>query len=99
MRLAGERIWDSKVLLDELVWALLTYSDGSQFCFQTTLNGKILSSYGITLEEGCFVRLDKKYLVRGQMVYRQFPYTSAKVSLWTSMTYTDKESALLRNFM
>lgn len=97
--MAGKRISDSNALVEGLVWVLLTYNDGSEFCFQTTLNTRILAQYGVILEEGCLVRLDKKYFMNGQMVYKQFPYTSAKVSLWTAMTYTDRESAELREFM
>lgn len=96
---SGQRITDSSQLTTGLVWALLTYKDGSEFCFQTTLNGSILREYGITLEEGCLPRLDKKYLYNGEMVYRQFPYEGAKVSLWTEETYTNKESENLRIFL
>lgn len=93
------KITDSQQLLQRLVWVLLKYSDGSEFCFQTTLNPKILREHGIILEEGNLVRLDKKYFVDGQMVYRQFPHQSAVISLWESEHYTHPESAALRAFM
>ena len=93
------RITDSQQLLQRLVWVLLRYSDGSEFCFQTTLNTQILRDRGVILEEGHLVRLDKKYFVDGQMVYRQFPHQSAVISLWESEHYTHPESAALRAFM
>lgn len=93
------RINDINVLSDKLVWVLLRYSDGSEFCFQTTLNQQILNSNGIILEEGCLVRLDKKYLENGAMVFRQFSYDGASVSLWDKLTYTDEMSMKLHKFM
>lgn len=93
------KITDSQQLLQRLVWVLLKYSDGSEFCFQTTLNPKLLREYDIVLEEGNLVRLDKKYFVDGQMVYRQFPHQGATISLWESEHYTDPQSAKLRAFL
>lgn len=93
------KITDSQQLLQRLVWVLLRYSDGSEFCFQTTLNAQILRDRGVVLEEGHLVRLDKKYFVDGQMIYRQFPHQSAVISLWESEHYTHPESAALRAFM
>lgn len=78
---------------------LLKYPDSSEFCFETTLNPTILQQLGIILEEGKFVRLDKQYFEKGQMVYKQFSYREAKVSLYDQMTYTDERSARLRDFM
>ena len=95
----GKRIHDSSALTNGLVWALLRYQDGSEFCFQTTLNTQLLNQFGIVLQEGCLVRLDKQYLEHGQMVYRQFAFAGASVSLWDAMTYTDEASAKLRDFM
>lgn len=95
----ANRITNSSALTDGLVWALLRYADGSEFCFQTTLNQQYLSKYGIVLQEGCLARLDKQYLENGAMVYRQFPFREAKVSLWDSVHYTDEASAKLRDFM
>lgn len=97
--MAGNRINDSNSLVNGVVWALLTYPDGSEFCFQTTLNGAILAKYGIILEEGKLARLDKKYLVKGDMVYKQFKFEGAKISLWDAETYTDPVSASLRKFL
>ena len=93
------RIRNSDALVNGLVWVLLRYPDGSEFCFQTTLNATLLRQYGVVLEEGKLVRLDKKYLEYGEMVYRQFPYTGATISMWDEMTYTDQTSASLRDFM
>ena len=95
----GSRITDISALETGRVWALLTYSDGSQFCLLTTLNTKLLNEYGIILEDDCLPRLDKKYLVRGEMIYKQFRYTNASISLWTAETYTDKMSAVLSRFI
>lgn len=97
--MAGNKINNPNALTDGLVWALLTYQDGSQFCFQTTLNGALLAKYGVILEEGKLVRLDKKYLVKGDMVYKQFKYEGTKISLWDAETYTDAVSAGLRQFL
>ena len=93
------KINDASALTSGLVWALLTYEDGSQFCFQTTLNQRILAQHSITLEEEKLPRLDKKYLVNGEKIYRHFRYKDAKVSLWDEMHYTDKESEALKDFM
>lgn len=93
------KITDSSALTSGLVWVLLRYADGSEFCFQTTLNPQILRGRGVILQEGCLARLDKKYLEHGAMVYRQFPFEGATISLWDSMTYTDETSAKLRDFM
>ena len=79
------RIKDSNALLEGLVWVLLRYCDGSEFCFQSTLNSTILYQHGIVLEEGKLVRLDKKYLEYGQMVYRQFPYPGVTIMVWDEM--------------
>lgn len=95
----GKQYKDTSVISKQLVWALLTYSDGSQFCFQTTLNSGILREYDVVLEEGKLVRLDKKYYWNGRYVYRQFPFAGAKISLWDRMTYTHPESARLRDFL
>lgn len=95
----GNRIKDSSALTAGLVWVLLRYEDGSEFCFQTTLNSSLLHKYGVVLEEGKLVRLDKKYLMHGEMRYRQFPFAGVSISLWDSMTYTDERSARLRDFM
>ena len=93
------RIRNSNALVNGLVWVLLRYPDGSEFCFQTTLNATLLRQYGVVLEEGKLVRLDKKYLEYGEMMYRQFSYTGATISMWDEMTYTDQTSASLRDFM
>ena len=95
----ANKISDPAALTNGLVWVLLTYDDGSEFCFQTTANTQILSKLEITLEEGCLVRLDKKYLEQGQMVYRQFPYVGIKASLWDAEHYTDPVSARLSQFL
>lgn len=79
---------DASVLQRQRVWALLTYKDNSQFCFETTLCPAILNELGIILEEGKLPRLDKKYYIDGQFIYRQFPYETAKVSLWNQLHYT-----------
>lgn len=86
-------------LTDGLVWVLLRYSDNSEFCFQTTLNPGILNRLGVVLEEGKLVRLDKQYYERGDMVYRQFAYEGASVSLWDEEHYIDPLSARLKDFM
>ena len=93
------RISDPAALTSGLVWVLLTYADGSEFCFQTTLNSELLHQYGVVLDEGMLVRLDKKYLENGEFVYRQFSFRNAKVSLWSEETYTDETSSALRKFM
>jgi len=54
---------------------------------------------GVLLEEGKLVRLDKKYLKQGKMVYKQFPYEGASVSLWDAETYTDSVSEQLKDFI
>ena len=95
----ANKITDPTALTKGLVWVLLTYSDGSEFCFQTTANTQILAKLGVTLEEGCLVRLDKKYLEHGQMVYRQFPYVGIKASMWDAEHYTDMTSARLSPFL
>lgn len=93
------KITDPNALTSGLVWVLLKYPDNSEFCFQTTLNPALLNQHGIVLEEGMLVRLDKKYLEHGQMVYKQFPFEGATISMWDRMTYTDECSASLRNFL
>lgn len=97
--MAANRITDVNELSRGLVWVLLKYEDGSEFCFQTTTNQRILDDNGIILEEGKMVRLDKRYLVQGDMIYRQFEYTNAKVSLWDAEHYTDRNSAFLSQFL
>lgn len=93
------KITDKNALMQGLVWVLLTYRDGSEFCFQTTLNPQILNGYKVTLEEGKLVRLDKQYIQHGAMVYRQFPYDGAVLSLWDSKHYEDRESEQLHDFL
>ncbi len=93
------RIHDRSALTTGLVWVTLTYSDGSQFCFQTTLNPDLLRSYGVTLEEGKLVRLDKRYFWNGEMVYRQFNYVGAKITMWTGLHYDHEPSRQLHNFL
>lgn len=95
----GKRITDPNALRKNLVWVLLRYGDGSEFCFQTTLSPGILEERGVVLEEGKLVRLDKKYYLNGRYVYKQIPYEGAKVSLWTEMTYTHRPSYELRDFL
>ena len=95
----GNRISDNQALVERKVWVLLTYGDGSQFCFETTLNVEILREYGIILEEDKLPRLDKKYYWDGQYVYRQFSYIGAEISLWDSLTYTHEMSARLHEFL
>lgn len=95
----GNKIQDKSAITSGLVWVLFRYSDGSEFCFQTTLNPVLLHQYGIVLEEGKLARLDKKYLENGEMCYRQFSFDGAKISFWDRMTYTDEASAALRDFM
>lgn len=93
------RLHDSSLLTKELVWVLFQYPDKSEFCFQTTLNPELLHQYGVVLDEGKLVRLDKKYLEKGQFVYRQFSFHGVKISLWDEETYTDELSSRLRKFM
>ena len=93
------RISDINSLSERRVWALLKYEDGSEFCFETTLNPDILNGLGIVLEEGKLVRLDKKYYIGGAFVYRQFPYSEASITLWDELHYTDKFSLKLHQFM
>ena len=95
----ARRITDPTSLAKGLVWVLLHYDDGSEFCFQTTTNPAILAQHGIVLEEGKLVRLDKTYLEQGQMVYRQFDYVGVRISLWDAEHYTDRTSAILRLFV
>lgn len=96
--MSGNPIKDKNALVNGKVWVLLTYSDGSQFCFQTTLNTHILKELGIILEEGKLPRIDKKYYWGGQYVYRQFSFIGAKLSLWDNLTYTHKPSEVLHSF-
>ena len=97
--MAGNKIVDKNTLLKELVWVLLTYADGSEFCFQTTLCPEILNGFGVVLEEGKLVRLDKKYYWGGQFVYRQFPHSGARITLWDALTYTHEPSYRLHKFL
>ena len=97
--MSGKKITDKNALAVQKVWALLRYSDGSEFCFQTTLCPDILRELGIVLEEGKLVRLDKKYYWNGKYVYRQFPYAGATISLWDQLTYTHRASYELHEFL
>lgn len=97
--MSATRITNKSALTEGLVWALLTYSDGSQFCFQTTLNANILREKGVILEEGMLVRLDKQYYWGGHYIYRQFPYVGASVSLWTELHYDHAESFKVHDFL
>lgn len=97
--MAATIITNKSALMEGLVWALLTYPDGSQFCFQTTLNTDILRDYGIVLEEGKLVRLDKKYYWNGQYVYRQFPYVGASITLWDGIHYDHEASVKIHEFL
>lgn len=97
--LMATKLTDKSALIQGLVWVLLTYPDGSEFCFQTTLNPQLLNSYGVVLEEGKLARLDKQYIHHGAMVYRQFPHAGAVLSLWSECHYEDAESAKLHDFM
>lgn len=97
--MAGNRIVDSNAIATQKVWALLRYSDGSEFCFQTTLCPSILQEYGVILEEGKLVRLDKKYYWGGQYIYRQFAHGGARISLWDALTYTHEQSYRLHEFL
>lgn len=99
MLVVAGKISDASTLNRELVWVLLRYADGSEFCFQTTLSTALLRKYGVVLEEGKLVRLDKKYYVNGQYVYRQFPFAGTVVSLWDSLHYTDEISYRLHEFL
>lgn len=94
----GNQIKDVNSLLRGKVWALLTYEDGSQFCFETTLNSILLRELGIVLEEGHLPRLDKKYYWNGRFIYRQFDVSKATLTLWDSLTYTHLESFKLHEF-
>lgn len=95
----AKKITDKSALQEGLVWARLRYRDGSEFCFQTTLNPGILRGKGVVLEEGMLVRLDKSYYVGGKYVFRQFPFEGAQVSLWDGLAYTHKGSADMHEFM
>ena len=97
--MSGKQIHDKAALVNGLVWVLLKYPDSSEFCFQTTLNAAILRKYGVVLEEGSLVRLDKKYYIDGRYVYRQFPYTDCSISLWDALTYRDERSSALHEFL
>lgn len=95
----GKRIDDANALLTSKVWALLKYPDNSEFCFQTTLSPDILLEFGIVLEEGKLPRIDKKYYWGGRYIYRQFPVSGVKVSLWDSLTYTHRASFEMHEFL
>ncbi len=97
--MAGKRITDANALMTSKVWALLRYSDGSEFCFQTTLSSDILRDLGIVLEEGMLPRIDKKYYWDGRFAYRQFPYQEASISLWDACTYTHAASSKFHEFL
>lgn len=90
---------DKNVLLRQEVWATLTYPDGSQFSFKTTLNGDILREKDIILEEGKFPRLDKQYYMNGRYVYRQFSFVGVTVTLWDTEHYDDPDSYKVREFL
>lgn len=81
------------------MWVRLTYADGSQFCFQTTLNAGILNRHNIILKEDHLVRLDKKYLVGTEMVYKQIPIDEVAVDILPQLSYTDADSEFLHQFM
>lgn len=81
------------------MWVRLTYADGSQFCFQTTLNPGILNRHNITLKEDHLVRLDKKYLVGTEMVYKQIAIDEVAVDILPQLSYTDADSEFLHQFM
>lgn len=95
----ASRLTDKSLLTSGIVWVLLTYADGSQFCFQTSLNPDVLRDRGIVLEEGKLPRLDKQYFVWGQMVYRQFPFAGTTVQLWTGEHYDDPASEAIKDFL
>lgn len=93
------QIKDKQAIARGTVWVLLRYSDGSEFCFQSTLNPAMLSQRGIALEEGKLPRIDKKYLHNNREVYRQFAYEGATITFWDGCHYTDDESRKLHDFM
>jgi len=87
-------------LFNEIVWVRFTFSDKSEFCFQTTLNDDILRRRGIVLEENCLPRLDKTYFYDGGKIYRQFPFDVAEsVVICDNLEYTDNRSRLLHQYM
>lgn len=86
-------------LATKRVWVLLRYPDGSEFSFQTTLNPELLRQLGVQLLPGTLVRLDKKYYINGQMVYKSFPYAGATISVWDEETYTDPKSQELSKYL
>lgn len=96
---APGKITDSAQLSKRRVWILLKYPDSSEFCFETTLSPDILRKEGVVLQEGHLVRLDKKYYINGQFVYRQFPFQGTTVTLWEQLTYTHSPSAAMHEFM
>lgn len=97
--MSATRITNKSALTEGLVWTLLTYKDGSQFCFQTTLNADILRERGIVLEEGKLARLDKQYYWGGRYIYRQFNYVGASISLWDGLHYDHVESFKVHEFL
>ena len=87
-------------IMNEIVWVRLTYSDKSQFCFQTTLNPAILKRHNILLKENCLPCLDKQYYIHKEMVYKQFELTDdVSVKVVSSPEYTDELSKKLKDFI
>lgn len=97
--MSAKQIKDKNALLEQEVWVLYKYSDGSEFCFKTTMCEGILNKLGIVLEAGKLPRLDKKYYERGQFVYRQFPFDQVTVTLWDEEHYTHELSKKLKSFL
>ncbi len=84
----------------ELVWVLLSYKDGSQFCFQTTLNPGLLKKYGVLLLDNCLPCLNKRYYVNRELVYKQIELTDdVSVKIIHKPVYTDTLSEQLKDFI
>lgn len=88
-----------KDVLERKVWVRFEEIDGSQFCFETTLNLSILRSMGISLEKDAFPRLDKKYLEFNKFVYKSFIPNTNNITFWDRMNYTDKKSKDFHEFL
>lgn len=87
-------------LLKGIVWVHLIYKDGTEICFQTTLNVQELAKRHITLQENSLPRLDKMYVVNKIRGYKNIPLAGVVVfEVVDKPIFLDKNAEKLSAFL
>lgn len=88
------------ILLERVALVHIIYRDGTELCFKTTLNVKVLAEKGIVLQPNHLPNLDKPYVMNKKQEYKHIPLENVIVfEVVDKPIFKDKKAEALSAFL